>query len=143
MRSVLAHRWACLVVLTGISTTLATPLPDDLLAFASSDTGSDIFTTQPLSFDVPQDISFADDFSQDPSLVGGNILFDNDPILEFNPSLDSSFDVAVKVGDCVQGEYAAAPGTVDSPRCSGSQPLAGCSRPGTQVVVPCKTDLRV
>ena len=142
MHPVLSHRWACLVVLTGLSTTLATPLPQDLLAFAPSDTSSDIFTTEPLYFDAPQDIAFVDGFPQDPSLGGGDILFDDGANLGFNPSLDSSFDVAAKVGDCVQGETAAAPGTVDGPRCSGAQPLGGCSRPGTQVVVPCKTDLR-
>lgn len=144
MHSVVAHKWACLVLLSGLSATLATPLPEDnLFAFAPSDNNLNTFSSEPLPVDgYSQDPLFTD-YNGLPSGSVDNVDFSNDPLLGYNPSTDSGSDVALKAGDCLYGESVAEPGTVSAAGCPTTQPLQGCTRSGGTTVYPCNTTWNV
>ena len=143
MRSVLAPQWACLVLLTGLSKTLATPLPEDDL-FAAASTGDNIFTsdTQPIDGLGQQEVdftgggfqdSYVDGFPQDPLAFGDNSL------LGFDPS-DPGFDMAAAV-DCYYGEPIQPAGSVlATTSCPAERSFVGCDILGTYR--PCNTHSR-
>lgn len=138
MLSVLAPKWTCFVLLTGLSTALATPLPDDdLFAFAPG--SSNTFNSDLPVDGGPQDLSFAGGDGYDAS--GDNTqLFGDDSLLGFDPST-SGYDVALKPGDCWEGETLDAAGSVAAASCAASRPQVGCNtRPGR--FVACKTNSR-
>jgi hypothetical protein len=121
MHSILLQKWPCLVLLTGLSTTLAKPLPEDLWS-------DDSVASLPLdgSLDVSYDVASAPTdsiFTTDFPLPEEYPLTEDDPLLGSTP-LDSGFQLAQYSTRCME-QYSAA-GSVDSPSCQKSQPHAGC-----------------
>lgn len=121
MHSILPQKWACLVLLTGLSATLAKPMPQDLwsgdsLSFPSD--GSVSF----LPLDGPYDTALAPTesiFTDFPPIDGSS----NGLLLGTTP-LDSGFQLAEYSTNCLE-EYSAV-GSAERPSCGSPTPYAGC-----------------
>ncbi len=140
MYSIRSQKWACLVLLTGLSKTFAGALPDEffypdefsvdsqLLAVAPD--GSDFFTNYP-PVDVEADL-YADLGPYDSYADSGpyDLFASSDVSVPFG----SEFEIAA-AGECYYGEVL---GDVvhAAPSCTGGHP--GCSAPGG-LAVACKT----
>lgn len=126
MHPFVAHKWACLALLWGFSTTLALPFEDDsLFALASAPTDS-AFTSEPLPIDGGSEPLFFDDYSP------GSTDFLNlggDSLLGYDTSLGSGTEVAYATGDCKLGEVVQDVGAVAfAGACPAEFSSQGCGR---------------
>ena len=141
MHPFVAHKWACLVLLWGLSTTLARPLEDDNL-FALAPDGGNTFTSDifPVDGGSESDPLFIDEFNQN----FGDLDLGNDPLLGYDPSTGSGFDVAYAVGDCKYGEVVQNAGSVafSSAGCPDDHINKGCGRSGSTFVIGCNTSCK-
>lgn len=135
MHTFVAHKWACLVLLWGLSTSLARPFEDDnLFAFAPSD-GNTFTDTLPI--DGGSETLLFDDFPQD----FGDLNLGTGPLLGYDPSIGSGFDIAA-TGDCSPyGEAYQDAGAVafSSEGCPADHSNKGCGRLGSTTVILCNT----
>lgn len=142
MHPLVTHQWACLVLLYGLTTTLALPVgDDDLFAFAPPD-NLNTFTSDTLPIDGGFEPLPFGDVSQDSI---DYLDFGNDPLLGYDPSIGSGFDVAYAEGDCKLGEVVQKVDAVafSSAGCPATKNLQGCSRPGSSLTYSCKTTWNV
>lgn len=139
MHSFVAHKWACLALLWGFSTTLARPYEDDNLFALAPGAGDSPFTSDTLPIDGGSEPLVFDDNFPPGSLDFSNL--DNENLLGFDQTPSSGFDIAYATGDCKYGEVVGDVGTVAfDGACPAEYGKPGCGRTMDGVVncmIPC------